>query len=470
MKYILCLLACCVLLAFPLMADDTADDVSPTEDVDSFFDAPPPPADNSSTGEQAAETSPSKPQRSTNTSGAFSSLVNNLQPLGFSASLTGKAHLGGDFTWKPPLWRLTKNTALPDPSLGASLSGYLTFDAQLSHELRLRASINVYYPKFSLSNAIEEFYINYNFNNKAYMQLGKYVASWGAAQNFQAGNLLVRAPKDITVKLQQDNGKDSPYLNAPYLVKFDIPYGVGGFQALGMVNADADFSSVKGNDVGFGFKYNLALQNADMDAAFFYENRQPLMSFASLKSTLFGSYESYFEGTTVIDHKTWTRAWFTADAGFTNTYFDNRLTANAEVFYNGANEENSYYYTTDKIQSAIQGKTVMASGMFYHGWNTALNLGWKFGGRFNPKLGLTWMHNFSSLTGKIIPAFSMDLMEGVSFVSALTMILGGYHNLRDYGGTDTLDSANNVVRQNVNRLEFTIGFNITGTYKTGVHK
>lgn len=334
-------------------------------------------------------------------------LMSSIRPRGFTLSFSGSANAGLNLNWASQPWAWNSLSALkPGYSAGVGLSGSMGLDLQLSQDLRLKTALSVSYPQFSLANAISEFYMDYNLGSTAFFRAGLFGANWGQALNFPAGNLIARVSED--------------WSGNPYMFRATVPIGVGGLEAVALLRGGSTAPRLR--ELGWGLKYNFALQNADIDLGAFYHDKMPLRAYSSLKTTLFGSYETYFEVMGAIDQHYWKSFSFTVDAGVSNTYFDDRLALNAEVFYNG--EKNGFFWGSDEIENILKGSSQSSALPFYSGWNTALNIAWKAGGKHDIRLGLSWKHDFSSMSGQIIPAISGNLISGIGFAASATCILG----------------------------------------------
>jgi hypothetical protein len=378
----------------PLAADETDDLLHfGVDDIDSIFNKDA----NTNTDTTDTDTTNSDTTNADTTNTVPETI--GLNQTGFSLNLKGRAYLGGTLDWADK----------PEPAynIGVLLSSSLSLFAQFTENLKLSTSLSLSLPGLSLENAIDSFYMDYNLLNAAYFTVGYTSINWGVAHNFSAANLVNRVP-DIDL-----SGK-------PYLLRIDFPLGIGGFQVVAIARDGTSPDWFK--QVGYGLKYNLARQHLDMDIGIFYQPLMPLRAYTALNTTLPLDFEVYAELVGILDqlHNN-TFAW-TADAGVSNTFFANRLAVNAELFYN--TENNAYVWQKDQIESAINGKDEYETSPFYKGWNTALNIGWRFGGNFKPVLGLSWLHNFSLNSGKITAAYTMQFLPGITFTASGDAIVG----------------------------------------------
>jgi hypothetical protein len=343
---------------------------------------------------------------------------------GFSLGLSGSANAGGYLQYYDALHAGIYDTLAPDKyKAGVMMNGSFNFDAQFSRDFHMHLAYTLYFPGFDQTSPTE-FYMDYNPAGKVYFRAGKFVTNWGIAQNYPSCNIVNRVPS-------------SGWSGDPYLFRMDVPIGIGGIEAVGVLRNAS--TSPSPSDVGAGLKYNLAFNKADIDIGTFYQNLMPWRSYASFKTTLPGDFETYMEVMCTVPQLDrnfyWHQSRVSADIGTSNTFCDDKLKFNIEVYYNGELTSGSIYQKQD-VESAVNGHDTYNTdnSPFYPEWNTALNLGWNFGGPHNVRLAVSWLQNIKDNSGRIIPALTMDLTSGVSLNTFATFILGPD---KDYGAPNT---------------------------------
>jgi len=255
-----------------------------------------------------------------------------------------------------------------------------------------------------------DFFFDYNLFDVVFFRGGKYDLKWGISPNYGFTNLLVRVPDNVNF------GYPS------FILKADIPAGVGGFQFLALTRANLmGGAKIDIGKVGFGGKYNLALRKIDIDAGVFYQKEMPIRSFISLKTTL-GNTEVYTEGLAAYDSEKTQNISGAFNLGFAHEFFDKKFAVNGEFFYN--NEGNSFFYSSKT--DFLDAKT----SPFIDGVNTALNLRYSFGGKGNPRFFLQTLYALNEGSARIVPAFRLSPLSHLEFYLAFPMDLGsknGYY-------------------------------------------
>jgi hypothetical protein len=310
---------------------------------------------------------------------------------------------------------------------GAEMKASFALDIRISSSLRFWQSI-----KFSLPSSFvptfDEFYCDYNLSNRAFIKIGRYDYRWGLSHNFPYTNLLIRVP---------ENYKTDP--GELYLLKIDVPVGIGGFQFISYTREQYfDKTAPKLNQFAFGGKFNLATRFVDVDFGTLYPPRifynsegtdiMPWRSFLSAKSTVFRATEIYAEVLLAVfkDGKEGTH--YSASFGFYQDFFNDKLRINGEFFYN-AEFESGYYQEANPFQSEKK------EFLFMPGTNLALNAVFKPGGVGNPKIALQTFYNTREHSGKITPGMSITPAEHFSFYFAVPFVFGdrdgGYYRTTD---------------------------------------
>jgi hypothetical protein len=289
--------------------------------------------------------------------------------------------------------------------LGANLNSYLGLDVQISPVFRAYSSLAFSVPVGAFS--LNSFYIDYNMLDRVYFRAGKFGHNWGVSPNFPAANLLSRLP------VGNSGGE-------PYLLKADIPIGIGGLQFLALTRSGFMSGSTPGfRELGYGGKYNLAFTWADIDMGFFFHEQMPLRAFASVQATA-GSTELYLEGMGALSHETWDGFGFSANLGFVRSFFDDLLLVNGEVFWNG--EDDAFYFNP---RTELEEAT---ASPFLPGLNAALNLVFRprWIGDLRFALAARWAFQETwAGTAYLLPGLSFSPLPHVSVSLGFPLALGG---------------------------------------------
>jgi len=254
-----------------------------------------------------------------------------------------------------------------------------------------------------------DFFFDYNIYNRIYVRAGKYEHSWGISPNYGFTNLLSRVPS------VGPNGSS-------YLVKADIPAGVGGIQALALTRTDIEKGDIPSrSEIGLGGKYNLALRWADFDLGAFYQDNMATRGIFSIKTTVLNT-ELYNEWLVAANTHTDNAVSFAFNLGFAKEFFGNKAEINGEVFYNG--EGSSYFFTpkTD-IKEA-------ETNPFIEGINIALNMLYRFDGKGNPRFFTRILYAPMQESVRLVPGFRLSPLPHVETYLAVPMALGrkdGYY-------------------------------------------
>ena len=213
--------------------------------------------------------------------------------------------------------------------LGAKMDALLGLTIDLTDVFRVKNAFSFSVPDKAVFS-IKEFYFEYDFLKKAFLQVGLYEIAWGISRFYPYTNLPARVPPG------QDAGD-------AYIGRIKIPIGIGGLELLTMTRYDflKNKSSPTFEEFAYGAKYNLILKGIDLDTGVYYYKDLPLFFFASLKTTL-GNTELYAEGLAAVFHETWKEVRFSGNIGFVQDFFKRKLSLAGEVFYNG--ESNSAWW------------------------------------------------------------------------------------------------------------------------------
>jgi hypothetical protein len=174
-------------------------------------------------------------------------------------------------------------------------------------------------------------------------------------------------------------------------------------------------------EIGYGAKYNLAFPWVDIDMGAFFLAAMPLRGFISVKKTLWKT-ELYAEGMLSVHHSlgndgdTWGNLKFSANFGAARDFFSEKLTLNAEVFYNGEEDTGFFNPKTDLRKEEFS--------PFIGGFNTALNLRYKPGWFKDLRFGLQFLYAFSENTAQLAPAVAINPLPHMTISLAVPMALG----------------------------------------------
>jgi hypothetical protein len=317
--------------------------------------------------------------------------------------------------WDMPPWEFNGDEEL-SWFRGGKMSSTVGIDAQISEVFRVFTNIKYAIPKFSID--LIDFFFDYNVADRVFVRTGKYEYSWGISPNFGFTNLLSRVPS-------QDFGGPS------YIVKADIPAGVGGIQALALTRANmSDGEAPSRGEVGYGGKYNLALRHADFDLGVFYQENMATRGFISIKTTVSNT-ELYNEWLVAVNTHYDKSVSFAFNFGFISSFFNNKLDLNSEVFYN--REGDSYFFTpeTNIYEAEIT--------PFIEGLNVAFNMLFRFNGKWRPRFFTQVLYSPLQKSTRLVPGFRLSPLPHVEAYLAVPMALGdkdGYYYKHTYDRLD----------------------------------
>ncbi|MDR2730399.1 MAG: hypothetical protein LBB81_05810 [Treponema sp.] len=289
---------------------------------------------------------------------------------------------------------------------GVKMVSNLRIIAQLSEAFKVYTYLKFGIPGFNLS--LGDFFFDYNFFNKVYTRSGKYEHTWGISS---FTNLLARIP---------DAGPSGP----AYVIKADIPVGVGGFQALALTRVDIAGGSFPEHwsDIAFGGKYNLALRWADFDMGIFFQRyMMPTRGFFSVKTTLWNT-ELYNEWLIAVNTHTDYAASYAVNLGFGRDFFDNKITLGGEVFYNG--EGTSYFFKPETNFTDAE------TTRFLNQFNITLNFLYRINSRGSPRIFSSINISTSEMSVQFVPGIRITPLSHMEIYFAVPMALGkrnGYY-------------------------------------------
>jgi len=398
-KWLIVLLGLLVIVRLPAQEWN-----SPDWNIDSIFEEP----------------SQDTPPDGTNTGTAGTTVKELIKQRGFTFDAAYEFAAGISPGWYEVPWAQDGNNNYYFDRL-VKMRSTLSMDAQISDVFRVKSTVYYEIPNFTLS--LGDFFFDYSLCDTVFIRGGKYDLSWGISPNYAFTNLLARVP---------ENG----YSSDSFILKADIPTGIGGFQALALTRADLLHSSdIKKRDIGFGGKYNLALRRIDMDLGAYYQEGMPLRGFLSLKTTL-GNTELYSEGLCAIDVRQASDPSGAVNLGFSRDFFNGKFSVNGELFYNA--EKNAFWYRPETTTREAE------TAPFIDGLNGALNLLYRFEGKGNPRLFFQTRIAPWQSSAQIIPGFRLNPLSNIELYFALPMALGskdGYYYSNTVTRDTTLDKA-----------------------------
>ena len=405
-----------LILVVPLAAQE--EEVTLDWDIDTIFDEP--------SGETAVEETKEDTESESSSPSVIAGLINR-RGMRFESTFefTGGAAPG----WNHAPWYFDEYSGdeidfSKNPIV--RMRAYFVLDSQISKDFHVRLGFYYQVPNSSLK--LTDFYVDYTLYDAVFFRAGKYNYSWGISSNFSFTNLLARIPSD------------DKFRNDPFIFRVDIPIGIGGIQLLTLTRRDlmgGDFDSLGWKDFAYGGKYNLALQWADFDLGAFYQYSMPLRGFLSAKTTLW-SIEVYNEYLLSVDVENSGKTGGAVNLGFMRDFFKGKLAVNGELFYN--NEENALWY------SGETGFRDAYTSPFAEGFNMALNLLYRFGGKGNFRLFLQSRYAPADNSALLVPGFRITPWSFFEIYLAVPMALGsreGYYYTHNH--TDPKDRPFSVI-------------------------
>lgn len=365
----------------------------------------------------------------------YSPLQDFFTQKGFAID-TSYSVMGGYLPgWDEAPWFFESSSDWQDKTsgiIGAKMSATIGLDIRPSRFLRIRQSITFAIPDTPVE--IKEFFFDYNFKDAISIKAGKYDLTWGYSPNYPYANLISRIPDGI------ENPGD------PYIAQAEVPIAIGGLQLVMLTRKGFIENQSKPHieNFGFGGKYNIAVENFDIDLGFFYFKTMPLRFFYSLKTTLFRSLEFYTEGM-MADLS------FSCSLGFVQTFFNNKLLINAEFYYNGEGNSDSL-----RLNSLIDDHK--ETFPLFNGINTAFNIRYKPGGFANFQIFTGCLYSLYNNTAQLVPGIAFEPAQHLELYFAVPMAPGNRGDKTYYHhNADT-----------VNRpFAFVFAVKINGSYKYG---
>jgi hypothetical protein len=388
-------------------------------DIDSLFDAP-----SADSGQSEETTAP--PVTEENELDLLSQII-----LSRGFSIQADYNMRGFFApgWTEAPWANEfQDNAEYYSTPGIQMSADLVLDIQLSEVLRVQQSI-----KFEILDPevkIKEFFFDYNIKQKVFIRAGQFDLNWGQSHNFQFTNLLARIPPNYNM--------DTNDVFSPKYIRINVPVGIGGFEGVFSGRFVENFSTMRARDIGYGLKYNIIRPRVDMDVGVFYHILMPLRGFFSLQTTVLKSTELYTEALVSVPHDSfligdphreditfdnvqWRDISYSATLGASQTFFDDKLVLNGEIFYSG--EKNAAVLDKDAVETDILSNDENIVDIL-QGINTAFNIRFKPGWRVSLGFGLSFRWAFHDNSGQIIPAIYWTPAKHITLSIAVPMALG----------------------------------------------
>jgi hypothetical protein len=385
-------------LPFAAAQEDTQGPDALDWDFDTLFDEPlelaePPELPESPESLESPDGSPE---------GSGSLLADLLGRSGLSLDFSYSANAGFSPGWSEAPWFAAAYEPVYTHVLGVNLTGYVNADVRISDTFRAHSSFSFSVPGGS-SLGLSEFFMDYSVRSRLYFRLGKFSHNWGISPNFSAANLLSRVPK----------GKGGDL----YILKMDIPIGIGGLEFLALTRSGFMQGATPAfREIGYGAKYNLAFTWADINMGTFYHREMPLRAIVSVKTTVVNT-ELYVETMGAVRHETWDGFTVSANMGFAQSFFDDLISVNGEVFWNG--EEDVYYFKPKTELEAEQ------TSPFIPGFNAAWNLVFRPRWVWNLRFAITGRWALETNTAYILPGLSFAPVPHIDVSLGVPLALGG---------------------------------------------
>ena len=416
------LLTCAaLLLAAPLAADDDSDMLD-SDNVDSLFEdestkTEEESGDSSTGSEETGESEEKETQENEKESSGTADLLSQVEKKpGYTIKVGYNLKAGYSLTWNYRPWEREYVSA---PAIynvaGADLNSTFSLDYQLSPELEVKQAFAIGFPGYNLD--VKKFFADYRIGTQYYFRLGQQNIKWGLSPNYPFTNIAKRTPPD-------SGGGDT------YAIKFTMPIGIGGFETLALTRRGFidDIDSPKLSEVGVGAKYNLAVPAADLNIGAFYYKEMKFRSFYSLKTTLFDRLEVYQEGmlgvprsvdyTALSAEEMFAVLDLSANIGFYDDFFGDRLKVNGEYFYNGEGTGGDF-----ELEEELEERLGEEPSPFIYGHNLAFTL------TYDPnwsglRLFTRYKHNFNEQSGYLNTGLRFSPLPDMKVSIAAPLVVG----------------------------------------------
>jgi hypothetical protein len=401
-RVLLFLLLCLVPVFFvPAQEEQGTDAGMLDRDMDSLFDEPLP--DPGETGGFAdgdsAGGSGGGVRDAADTGSILSSMI---RKRGFTLDASYYFYGGVAPGWNEAPWHWSGVDEEYSTVPGAGMSVALGLDFQISERLRVKNLFTLVVPDFVFT--AKEVFVDYNLADRMFFRGGKFIQNWGISPNYSYANLPARLPPN-------NAGGD------PYIVKANIPIGIGGVELLTLTRPGfmADTVPSSFDELGFGGKYNLARQWVDLDVGVFYYEEMPLRNFVSVKSTVMDT-EIYAEALVSVRHKPWGTVQGSGSIGFLREFFSGKLALNGEYFYNG--EKDAWYFNPATNLEEEE------ASPFIVGNNMAINVLYRTGVFRDLRFMVQCLYSFNENSAMVVPGLSFAPFPHVNVSLGVPMALG----------------------------------------------
>jgi len=299
-------------------------------------------------------------------------------------------------------------------ALGVLMRSTLDINAQISEALRVKSvfKVEIPYETKGILFTLGDFFFDYNFFDRVFLRAGKYELGWGVSPNFGFTNLLSR------IAFQQD--PPAPSSDGPsYIIKFDVPAGIGGIQLLAQTRVRIIDGQVPTRDfIGFGGKINLAFRWADFNFGVYYQNFMATRGILSVKTSIWDT-DFYSEGLVAYNNHSDNTFNFAFNLGFSKGLFNNKLDINGELFYNS--EGSTYYFSPETNFHKEQ------TSPFPEGFNAALNILFRADEFWNMRIFTRFRYGEESFS--IIPGLRITPLPNIEVYLAVPIALGSKNGI-----------------------------------------
>jgi len=368
------------------------------DDLDSLFDG----TESAQQAEQSQEQIPD---------GQQTSILKDIRKRGieFIASYSFKGAINPGWDMYP--WEFDGSEQF-SWALGINMEGSMTVNAQISETFRVFSVLSFNIPSAAVLS-LGDFFFDYNILETVFLRAGKFEQGWGISPNYNFTNLLIRVPAEAEGRNQRSGPS--------YMMKFDIPIGVGGLQLLMMTRVDVAGGVVPWReDFGYGGKFNLAFSWADFNLGFYWQEGMASRGFLSAKTSLWKA-DFYNEWLFAVNTHTDNSFEFAFNFGFIKSFFNGRFDVNFEYFYN--NEGINYYYR-EETDFREKGES-----RFPRGSNFALNLLCRFNVKMSPRLFTGLRYSITENSVSLIPGIKLTVLPNLEVYFAVPMALGSKDGL-----------------------------------------
>lgn len=303
------------------------------------------------------------------------------------------------------------------------MSTLVVMDVQLTSHLRAYNSIVWDYPKYPLK--VAESFLDYEFTPNLNMRFGQHIIHWGESRNFNHSDILDRLPEEFSGRTE------------PLILRLSMPLQAGSIEFLALTRRGSWPAAPAGEDafptpydIGYGGKINFPVKNWDLSLYSFYHNDMLMRTVFNYKTTLFDKLEHYSEimATTEMspEHPQSERLWLSFNTAFYSDFFDKRLKAGVEYYYNDEERE------LDTIKDTF---------LLYRGHNAAMFLSYTFPEAEKLEFLFYGRGHLESQTGVLSPGLKWHFRKDLNIQSGFVYTFGpeGQGYMLDEGNLDPLD-------------------------------